>query len=98
MGPPSPFRIRNISLKFHICCSVSFAFTSAELLQRSLTGFRDPPCLEDSANPDADVGRHDVHEAKPGQAFELVDIQLNTGKCAFYDKRCARAGTKSAVS
>jgi hypothetical protein len=36
--------------------------------------FRHPSCLEDSANPDADVGRHDVHEAKPGQAFELVDI------------------------
>jgi hypothetical protein len=96
MGPSSPFKIRNIIAEIQYLL-LSF-FTSAELLQRSLTGFRDPPCLEDSANPDADVGRHDVHEAKPGQAFELVDIQLNTGKCAFYGKRCAYAGTKSAVS
>jgi hypothetical protein len=70
-------------------------------LQRSLTGFRDPPCLEDGANPDADVGRHDVHEAKPGQAFELVDIQLNKGTCALYapctnsDVICMHASRKT---
>lgn len=32
--------------------------------------------LEHGPDPDTDVGGHDVHEPEPGQALELVDVQL----------------------
>ena len=32
--------------------------------------------LEHGPDPHADVGRHDVHQAEPGEALELVDVQL----------------------
>ena len=32
--------------------------------------------LEHGPDPNADVGRHNVHQPKPGEALELVDVQL----------------------
>lgn len=32
--------------------------------------------LEYGPDPDADIGRHYVHQAEPGEALELVDVQL----------------------
>ena len=32
--------------------------------------------LEHSPDPDAEVGRHNVHQPEPGEALELVDVQL----------------------
>ena len=32
--------------------------------------------LEHGPDPDAEVGRHNVHQPEPGEALELVDVQL----------------------
>ena len=34
------------------------------------------PLLEHGPDPDAEVGRHNVHQPEPGEALELVNVQL----------------------
>ena len=38
--------------------------------------FIDKIYLEDSSDPNTDVGGYNVHQSKSSEAFELLDVQL----------------------